>query len=173
MIEKKNYVFDLENTLIYTDSLNNDSYNYALNLHELKSISDCKRINRDIVFNKYPKLNTLQKKTIIELKQKYFLDNLSETKPNMSLIQVLTNQSIESCLLWTSSDKNKILALLEYHNISNEFIKIFFSDKYEVAKDIEEICRFFKCDFQRLVFYEDNNRIIKELEELKLSVISV
>lgn len=72
MITMKRYVFDLDNTLIYTDSLNNDSYNYALSLQGLAPINDCKRITRDIVFKKYPNLNNVQKNKIIELKQEYF-----------------------------------------------------------------------------------------------------
>lgn len=42
MITMKRHVFDLDNTLIYTDLLNNDSYNYALNLLGLATIVDCK-----------------------------------------------------------------------------------------------------------------------------------
>jgi len=80
----KRYIFDLDNTLVYTDSLNNDSYNYALKKLGLASINDCKRITRDVILSKYPELNSFQKNEIIELKQKYFMNNLKRTSPNMS-----------------------------------------------------------------------------------------
>jgi len=69
MITMMRHVFDLDNTLIYTDSLNNDSYNYALKKLGLATINDCKRITRDVILSKYPEINSFQKNEIIELKQ--------------------------------------------------------------------------------------------------------
>lgn len=170
MITIKRHIFDLDNTLIYTDSLNNDSYNYALNLLGLASINECKRITRDVVFNKYPDLNSVKKNEIIELKQKYFVNNLKRTLPNISLLQVLEAQNIDLCILWTSADEARVLAILEHYKISNAFKKIIFSSKTEVMQDIEKICELLECSFEYLIFYEDNQRVVQILQQLKLNV---
>jgi phosphoglycolate phosphatase-like HAD superfamily hydrolase len=173
MITMKRHVFDLDNTLIYTDSLNNDSYNYALKLFGLASIYDYKRITRNVVFRKYPDLNNVQKNKIIELKQKYFMNNLERTIPNRSLLQVLETKSAESCILWTGADEARVLAILEYYKICNAFKKVLFSNKVKVIQDIEKICELLECGFEHLIFYEDNQRVVQDLRQLKLNVISV
>ena len=167
------HIFDLDNTLIYTDSLNNDSYNYALNLLGMTLNSDCKRITRDIVFSKYPDLNNLQKKKIIELKQKHFVNNLKRTFPNTALLQSLEAKNAEWCILWTSADENRVLAILEYYKIYNSFKKIIFSSKINLIQDIKKICELLECSYENLIFFEDNQRVIQELQKLKLNVISM
>lgn len=169
----KRYVFDLDNTLIYTDSLNNDSYNYALNRQGLAPIKGCKRLTQDIIFHRYRDMNNAQKNEIIESKQEYFVNNLNSTVPNTSLLQVLKAQSVESCMLWTSANKTRVLAILEYYNICNAFRKILYSNKIEVTQDINKICELFECDLEQLVFYEDNRRVIEDLQQLKLRVVPV
>lgn len=169
----KRYVFDLDNTLVYTDSLNNDSYNYALKKIGLATINDCKRITRDVILSKYPELNSFQKNEIIELKQKYFVNNLKRTSPNTSVVQVLQDQNVELCILWTSADEARVLAILEHYKIYNLFKKVLFSSKLEVVKDIEKICEILECGFEHLIFYEDNQRVIQDLHQLNLNVISV
>lgn len=173
MISMKRYVFDLDNTLIYTDALNNESYNYALKLLGLASIEDCKRITRNVVFNKYPELNNNQKNEIIELKQKYFASNLKQTIPNSSLLLFLEAQNVEMCMLWTSADETRVLVILEHYKIRNAFKKILFSNKFKVIQDIEKIREIFECDLEHLFFYEDNWIVIQDLKQLKLNVISV
>ncbi|MBM7560857.1 HAD family hydrolase [Fusibacter tunisiensis] len=169
----KRYIFDLDNTLVYTDLLNNDSYNYALKKLGFATISDCKRITRDVILSRYPELNNFQKNKIIELKQKYFLNNLKNTSPNTSVIQVLEDQNVELCILWTSADETRVFAILEHYKIYNRFKKVLFSSKLEVVKDIEKICEILECGFEHLIFYEDNQRVIQDLHQLNLNVISV
>ena len=169
----KRHVFDLDNTLVYTDSLNNKSYNYALNQLGLASINNCKRITRDVVLSIYPHLDSIQKNEIIELKQKYFVNNLKVTSPNTSLFQLLENQNFELCILWTSADETRVLAILEHYKICNAFKTVVFSSKVEVIEDIEKICKLLDCGFDHLIFYEDNQRVIQDLQKLNLNVISV
>lgn len=173
MIAMKGYVFDLDNTLIYTNLLNNNSYNHALNSVGLESIVDCKRITRDIIFSRYPNLNSIQKNIIIELKQRYFINNLKYTFPNKPLIQILENKNPKLCILWTSANKSRVLSILDYYKIRNEFKVILYSNKNQVIYDIVKICESLECDLKDLIFYEDNQRVIEELKKLCLNVISV
>lgn len=171
MIDK--YVFDLDNTLIYTNLLNNNSYNYALNRQGLGSISNCERITRDIVFMKYPHMNNEQIEEIIKLKQEFFVNNLQDTKPNKSLLSILKSQDANYCVLWTSADETRVQALLEYYIVSTAFKKILFSNKINVLQDIEKMCELFGCKSEQLVFYEDNWETIKKLQQLNCNVRSV
>lgn len=173
MTTMKRHVFDLDNTLVYTNLLNNASYNYALSLLGLATIVDCKRITRKVVFNRYPDLNSMQKNKIIELKQEYFINNLKETIPNKPLIQLLKSRSEERCILWTSADKTRVLSLLKYYKINNAFKEVLFSSKFELTEDIVKICELLECGIEHLVFYENNQRVIRDLQRLNLNVISV
>lgn len=167
------YIFDLDNTLIYTNALNNKSYNYALQLQALSPISDCERVTRDIVLIKYPHLNNEIKRKIIELKQEFFVGNIHETKPNESLLKILKSQKTEHCILWTSADETRVNALLEHYKIDNSFKKIIFSNKTNVSQDVESMCQLFGCTSEHLLFHEDNQEVIKKLKELNLNVISI
>lgn len=167
------YIFDLDNTLIYTDALNNDAYNYALKSVELASIEGYKRLTREVVFTKYPELNDAQKSEIIKNKQKYFVNNLELTTLNSSLLQILISQGPDKCLLWTSADKDRVLAILTYYKILNAFKKIIISNKAEGLPEIIRICEYLDCRLEHLNFYEDNQRVIQNLRRLQLNVIPI
>lgn len=168
----KNHVFDLDNTLIYTDSLNNESYNSALRKFGLNEITVSNRITRDLVFNVYPKISAKKKKNIIELKQKYFLQNLTATIPNTSLINFLKTIKVEQCILWTRAEKSRVLALLEFYEIEHAFKQILHSSKANLIKDVQIICEIFGCKPEHLVFYEDNPSVINSLKLLNIEVKS-
>lgn len=65
------YLFDLDGTLIHSDALNNDAYNYALEKFGYPQIfSPERRLTRkDLLFVKTEDLTN-----IIKLKQKYFTE---------------------------------------------------------------------------------------------------
>ena len=65
------YVFDLDNTLVFTDALNNEAYNFILKKFGLSEIQNVERITREVVFQKYPEVEKW-KDEIIVLKQKFF-----------------------------------------------------------------------------------------------------
>lgn len=168
LVEK--YVFDLDNTLIYTDLLNNESYNYALKLSNLKSINNYQRITQDVVFSEYPYLKETQKKKIIELKQAYFINNLNRTTPNTLLLGFLKKQKPERCILWTSANKSRVVAILGHYNISRCFKSIVFSSKNNVIQDIDEICKIFKCSVEDLVFCEDDLYVLNEIHKVRKQI---
>lgn len=173
MIITKKYVFDLDNTLIYTDCLNNYSYNYALKCYGLAPINYFKRITREIVFKNYPQLTDVQKDRIVNLKRYYFINNLHITKGNDLLIKMLKSKSKSNCILWTSAERIRVKAILEYYNINKLFKNIFFSSKTNIIYDLNKICKLHNCKSEQLVFYEDNLDVIRQLEKLDLKVICV
>ena len=113
------YVFDLDNTLIMTDELNNISYNYAIAQFGMYVIEANTRITRSAVFANYPGLTGFQRDKIIALKQRYFIDNINLTYPNIKLITLLQSKKAAHCILWTSADKERVVALLRYYNLEN------------------------------------------------------
>lgn len=167
----KLYVFDLDDTLIYTDSLNGSSYNYALKSMKLGEIGCCNRVTRETVFNKYPELSEDQKEKIIKLKQEYFLAHLSETIPNAKMLNMLKDQNPESCLLWTNANKDRAYSILDYHGIRSSFYDVLFSDKSEIIIDAIKICQLFDCRFDQLLFFENDVKVIEDLRNLNLAVV--
>ena len=68
-------------------------------------------------------------------------------------------------LAWSPSTKKPVEA---------EVVAIpLFSNKTELIQDIERICEILECSFEHLIFYEDNQRVIQDLQRLNLNVISV
>jgi phosphoglycolate phosphatase-like HAD superfamily hydrolase len=160
------YVFDLDNTLIMTDELNNESYNYALAQFGISPITTFTRITREVVFDKYPNLTEFQKSQIVESKQSYFMDNIHSTHPNTNLIYLLQSKKVEYCVLWTSADKDRVRNLLTYYRLENNFISIVYSRKRKVSEDIQKICEVFGCTSKQLLFFEDDTNVVKELRLL-------
>ncbi|WP_294166841.1 HAD family hydrolase [uncultured Clostridium sp.] len=173
MIIIKKYVFDLDNTLIYTDFLNNEAYNYALKCIGLQPMDNYKRVTREIVFKKYPNIRKIQENKILELKKEYFINNMQLAKLNGLLIEMLKSLNRNDCILWTSADETRTRAILKYYNMTSLFKCMVFSSKKNVMNDIEEICKLHECNLNQLVIYEDNLRLIDELKKLKLNVVEV
>ena len=173
MIMEKKYVFDLDNTLVYTNSLNNDSYNYALNTLGLPEIDNIERITREIVFAKYPNISMAVKNEILIIKQEYFKNNLHKTAPNNILLKSLTMQKKEDCMLWTSANSDRVMEILKFYDIEKEFIGVIFGNKQNIDLELEKIYKILKCKLEQITFYEDNKEVIRKLLELGANVIEI
>lgn len=173
MITKKKYVFDLDNTLVYTNLLNNDSYNYALSILGLSQIYNVERITREIVFMKYPNISMSVRNEILRLKQKHFKKNLHRTSLNKMLIKLLLMQKKEDCILWTSASRSRTLNILKFYDIEREFISIIFGKKDNINFELEKIYNVLECKLEQITFYEDDKEVIKKLVEVGANVIEV
>lgn len=99
---------------------------------------------------------------------KVFLDHLERTFPARELFIKLENSEKCRNILWTSAEKTRVIAILEYYKITEKFRDIVFSKKVDVEKDIMKICRIFECSQEDVIFFDDNLRVIQELKRLKL-----
>ena len=63
----KKYIYDLDNTLVYSNYLNNYSYNYALKVKGIHPVNGYERITRDVIIKKYPELDDKLLNETIEL----------------------------------------------------------------------------------------------------------
>ena len=173
MIMEKKYVFDLDNTLVYTNSLNNDSYNYALSILGLPGIDNIERITREIVFTKYPNISMTVRNEILKIKQEYFKNNLHRTVLNNILLKSLIMQKKEDCMLWTSANSDRVIEILKFYDIEKEFIGIIFGKKQNIDLELEKIYKMLKCKLEQITFYEDNKEVIRKLLELGANVIEI
>ena len=133
------YVFDLDNTLVFTDALNNEAYNFVLKKFGLSEIRNVGRITREVVFQKYPEIEKW-KDEIIALKQKFFLNNLERTFPAKELLIKLKNSEKCRNILWTSAEETRVIAILEYYKIAEKFRDIVFDALAELDKLLYAIC---------------------------------
>lgn len=162
----KYYIFDLDNTLVFTDVLNNEAYNFVLKKFGLSEIWDVDRLTRETVFQKYPEIEKC-KDEIIALKQKFFIKHLEKTLLTREILKFVNSGEREN-ILWTSAEEIRVFAILKYYKITEKFKKVVFSKKTDVEKDVEEICKILKCSKEDLTFFEDNLKVIQELKRLKL-----
>lgn len=167
------YVFDLDNTLIYTDKLNNASYNYALRQIGLLPTHTNKRITREYIATTYPYLSRSQCEEIIVIKQEFFIKNIKDTKENKNLFNILKSKNKENCILWTSADNIRAKELVKHYKIDQCFITTIYSNKTNILSDIDSICEFLRCKKEYLVFYEDNDLVIDQLKAFEICVHKV
>jgi FMN phosphatase YigB (HAD superfamily) len=172
-MNNRKYVFDLDNTLIYTDKLNTISYNYALDKFGLPQIESSKRITRDTIFEKHPEINMTLKNKIIEAKQNYFIENLHITSPNRILLELLMILPRGKCILWTKANEKKVQEIMKFYKIEDEFKMILFSSKSDIALDLGKIYEAFECRLEQIMFFEDDKQIINKLRRVEARVISV
>lgn len=169
----KKYMFDLDNTLVFTDSLNNESYNHALDCFDLENINTLKRIIRKDIYNTYPNLSSDNINEIIKIKQNYFIKNINKTKLNYKILEILNSYTKNDCILWTSADVNRAKAILNHYQLNNSFGEEIYSNKKEVSKDIEKICSLNSIKTSDILVHEDNLGIINELDNLGVKVVIV
>ena len=82
-------IFDLENTLVFTDNLNTKSYNLSLEKNNQKPIIFSKRLTRSIIKEYLNTSDDFLINKIIEDKQKIFFNLINEVKPNRVLVDLI------------------------------------------------------------------------------------
>ena len=150
----KYYVFDLDNTLVYTDALNNESYNFALLQQGKLPIEKVQRITREVIFENYL-LNNDEKEILIKKKQEYFIQNIKKLQVNNKMIAFLKQLSPMQCVLWTRAERIRVECILDQLELRQYFAKVFYSPKENIEKDIHEICIYFQCQREELIIYDD------------------
>lgn len=157
------YLFDMDGTIVFTDELNNESYNYALLACNLKPIMNEKRITREIVKKYYPYIEKQKIDIIIDKKQRYFIENIWKVRVNTCLLDIIRRLG-NNCILWTSSDKKRAMHICNFFKLKEMFDFIVFSDKKNIYRDISEICNELACTCNQLIVFENDTNIVHKLK---------
>lgn len=168
------YIFDLDETLIQSTTLNNDAYNYALEKFGYSRINTSERITREEL-NFIPE-ELLRK--IIKEKQKYFT---SEWLPyriiiNKELVKKLKEYGRKNCYLWTKANKDRVKSILSCCKLERLFNKIIFDNKTAFQTSISKLNVATHSDV--FIIYENNkkffdNGCVKIIERLKTKYFDV
>ncbi len=144
-------IVDMDDTLVATRDLNNDSYNYALEYYGYPRISNVLRINRNIIdVDK----NKLEK--IIEIKQKYFCEKWLSYRVflNNILIDKLLYYGRDNCYLWTAATPNKTIKIIKEFELDKYFNKIIYDNKLNFDQSIKILKE--NTSDSRFLIYENN-----------------
>lgn len=162
------YVVDLDDTLVCSTQLNNDSYNFALEQYNYKRLPTNERITR----KKLNFINNLTRKAIITLKQTYFTKEWLPYRVvlNKPLIERLITKPKSNCYLWTKADKNRATKIVDYCKLHKYFKDIIFDDKESFNKSILKLSNIVKS--KQFIIYENNymffaNQNCKVVDEIK------
>jgi hypothetical protein len=168
------HIFDIDNTLFFTNELNNKAYIFALSSLGLEALAPCKRITRTVVSLWYPFLTDEDLTAIVRLKQIYVNENLHLVSINNDLYRLLQEIERIKVGLWTAADPSRIQNILDYTGITN-YTYIRFSDKSQedICHGIQEFCHIFKCEKDQLCFYEDDKNVISLLKSHNVQVVEV
>lgn len=168
------HILDIDNTLFFTNDLNNKAYIFALSSLGLKALTPCKRITRTVVASWYPSLTNTEMNDIIRMKQTYVSENLHLISINVDLHQLLREVGPNMVGLWTVADPIRIKKILDHNNITN-YTCIRFSDKSQddICHGIQEFCHVFHCEKDQLCFYEDDKNVISLLQSHNVQVVEV
>lgn len=168
------HILDIDNTLFFTNDLNNKAYIFALSSLGLKALTPCKRITRTVVASWYPSLTNTETNDIIRMKQTYVSENLHLISINVDLHQLLREVGPNMVGLWTAADPIRIKKILDHNNITN-YTCIRFSDKSQddICHGIQEFCHVFHCEKDQLCFYEDDKNVISLLQSHNVQVVEV
>ena len=167
------YIFDFDNTIVFTDEVNSLAYNEALANLGYRPLNFNGRITRKIVAEQYPEISKYNLERIIKLKQEIVIKNIHYIKINDCLIDVIKTKGAESCILWTSAEKERVNFILEKYNLTHLFSYVKYSDKNDIQNDINWFIKFFKCNKSDLCFIEDNENIIEKVKENSIKSVNV
>ena len=131
------YLFDLDETLIHSDSLNSDAYNYALEKCGYPRIEDCLRLTRDSL----QFIPTTDLKKIIRIKQNYFTRSWLPYRIvlNTALLQRIRGYGKKNCYLWTSASKQRALSVLRRCKLKHFFNRILFDKKTNISASMQKL----------------------------------
>ena len=135
----KVFVFDLDNTLVFTNEANNLSYKKAIEIVldiEFTKFSNREyRIDRTNIMQILPKVTLNEYNEIISLKETLYSDFLFKTELNQPVINLLNEYShTNATVLVTNCKKGRAHQILNHYDLLDKFDNIFYNYRNENSK---------------------------------------
>ena len=153
-----NYIFDLDNTLIYSDAANNLAYKEAVrNVVNSDLQIDGGRITRSDIAARFPNMSAALLSKIIAAKERLYPQFFDRTLLNPALLNILKHLAANQkrTILLTYGGQNRVAQLLEYYGIGKYFSEKYFKEdfgkisKYKFATDVLAL------NSQKIVLFEN------------------
>lgn len=169
-------ICDLDNTLIFTDDANNQSYIEVMGRHgyDTSRLQSVKRVTSKYIHQSYPNISKFKLWQIKRCKLKTFMKNLYLINLNGSLMETIYKRTNLPVVIWTSSNRKRALAQIKYFNIKHDWIV--FSQKdtaTEISRVVSLIKKKYKANRHQILFYEDDLKTLSLLREIGAFTIKV
>ncbi len=168
------YVVDLDDTLVNSTLLNNDSYNFALEQYGFDRIITNERITRQ----KLDFVDNCILKKIVQLKQYYFTQEWLPCRVvlNNILMKRLQVNKRENCYLWTKADKDRAYKIIDYCKLDMFFNDILFDDKLSFSTSIPKLKK--STNSNQIIIYENDksfffNENCKIVDHIKTNLFDI
>jgi len=155
--------FDLDDTLVYTNFANYLAYEKAIQSVKKSqtpiSYSPDLRFNRGYLKSLMPDLAQCEYEKIIQEKEDYFVQFLSETKLNRLIANIIIKHyKTNRVVLVTNCHKNRALMILNYYNLADKFGDLFCRQKTENESKInkyEKAISYFDLSPESIIVFEN------------------
>lgn len=177
-IMTKLIICDIDNTLLFTDKLNNNAYIYAAKILKIQlpdTVLNVPRITVSLI-KKYAKnINNSTFEKLQEEKLNYFLCHLEQIEVNQKLLNEIKENS-DFIYLWTSSNERR--ALTECCMLKIPFDELISFDKKNSSvkvlhKMIFGIMTKIKISSADIIVYDDDENFLNKIAQLGIKTVLV
>jgi phosphoglycolate phosphatase-like HAD superfamily hydrolase len=155
-------VYDLDNTLIFTDEANNHSYIKVLKHfgYDPSRLHTIARITSKRIQQSYPEMTRFKLWRIKRNKLKVFLDNLHLVRLNDIVAETIEAYKDRVIIIWTSSNRKRALALIKHLNIRNDWMLCTQKGTASaVDRIVSRIEKKYRVNLHQILFYEDDHKV--------------
>lgn len=162
--------FDMDGTLVDTDYVNYLSFKMAIrsviNPIQFPSFNPNERFNRIILQREFPNLNENEYQEIIRLKERFYSENIGQTKLLPYANEILDRFfKINTTVLVTNCREERAIITLNWHGLTNKFKhKIFRKsiDKDQHINKFENALKILELEPQMIIVFENEQFEIDE-----------
>lgn len=170
-VEEYTFVFDLDGTLVNTDSANRDAYYQAArDCHVQRPLfNPIGRFTRASL--RYSHLSPEIESMIVAKKEELFSSYLSEVQllPAANLLNVLP--STANVLLVTKCLRGRAMEIVNYFGWQERFSAMYFAEDVQSCSKVNFVLRNLNIDASRLIWVEDNELELRSVFQAQIPIV--